>query len=107
MQSELNVKHPMNAVIGHVTAADRLASKTAADNVLTRRPRIGEDVIRSILLLCGIVSIFTTIGIIVVLGSEALRLFTSRGWLNQPPTGASRRRRSPTLHHGGGNAFAG
>lgn len=44
---------------------------------LKARPRIGELVIRSFLFFCAVASIFTTIGIVVVLGRESLRFFTS------------------------------
>jgi phosphate transport system permease protein len=58
-----------------VTATALATTKARAS--LTKRPRIGESLIRGFLLLCGIVSIFTTVGIIVVLGQESLRFFTS------------------------------
>jgi phosphate transport system permease protein len=44
---------------------------------LTATPRISERIIKIILTACGVISIFTTIGIIFVLGSESLRFFTS------------------------------
>jgi len=44
---------------------------------LERKPRISENVIRGILIVCGITSIFTTLGIVLVLGSESLLFFTS------------------------------
>lgn len=58
---------------------------------LDKRPRIGESIIQTMLFLCGIVSILTTIGIVVVLVREALlffgspdvtlrEFFTSRSW---------------------------
>ncbi len=43
---------------------------------LTRRPRPGEALIRGFLALCAAISIFTTIGIVVVLGREALLFFS-------------------------------
>ncbi len=42
---------------------------------LARRPRIGEQVIQALLLLCGLISVFTTLGLVVALGSQALRFF--------------------------------
>jgi phosphate transport system permease protein len=45
--------------------------------ILTRRPRLFEDGIRYFLLFCGVLSIFTTVGIVVVLGNESLLFFTS------------------------------
>jgi phosphate transport system permease protein len=44
---------------------------------LVKRPRWGEDLIRAVLLFCGAVSIFTTLGIVYVIGKEALLFFTS------------------------------
>lgn len=43
---------------------------------LNKRPRIGESIIQGVLFFCGVISIFTTIGIVVVLGNEALLFFT-------------------------------
>jgi phosphate transport system permease protein len=45
--------------------------------LLTRRPQPFEDGIRLFLQFCGVLSIFTTIGIVLVLGNESLRFFTS------------------------------
>ncbi len=42
---------------------------------LARRPRIGEQVIQALLFLCGLISVFTTLGLVVALGSQALRFF--------------------------------
>lgn len=42
---------------------------------LSRRTRPTEVVIQSILFFCGVVSIFTTLGIVFVLGSESLKFF--------------------------------
>lgn len=44
---------------------------------LQSSPRLSEQVIRIVLTACGIISIFTTLGIIYVLGSESLLFFTS------------------------------
>lgn len=46
---------------------------------LTRKPRLGESIIRGLLLLCAIISVFTTIGIVYVLGREALLFFNTQG----------------------------
>jgi len=45
--------------------------------VLTSKPRYGERLIRLFLMACGVASIFTTAGILFVLGSESLLFFTS------------------------------
>lgn len=42
---------------------------------LRKRPRIGESIIQTILFICGIISIFTTLGIVWVLGRESLLFF--------------------------------
>lgn len=47
---------------------------------LTKKPRIGETVIQSFLFLCGILSIFTTVGIVYILVTESFALFSSQQW---------------------------
>nr|WP_044200187.1 phosphate ABC transporter permease subunit PstC [Oscillochloris trichoides] len=42
---------------------------------LRKRPRIGESLIQIILFICGFISIFTTLGIVFVLGRESLLFF--------------------------------
>lgn len=55
----------------------RSMSRNAAQTInLKKRRRIGESVIQGLLFFCGVVSIFTTLGIIFVLGNEALLFFT-------------------------------
>ncbi len=49
---------------------------------LYRRPRLWERTIRLILLMCGVLSIFTTVGIVVVLGNESLLFFTPPAWID-------------------------
>lgn len=44
---------------------------------LTKQPRLSEMIIQGMLFLCGIVSIFTTLGIVFVLGQESLNFFES------------------------------
>ena len=46
---------------------------------LTKKPRIHESLIKGFLLLCGAVSIFTTVGIVVVLFNESLAFFARSG----------------------------
>ena len=62
------------------------ASKSAAVNIkatrearttIFKRPRPGETVIQAFLIFCGVLSVFTTLGIVYVLGSEALLFFGS------------------------------
>lgn len=57
----------------------RVAENEAVD--LNKRVRPGESIIRAILLFCGIVSIFTTLGIVYVLGEESIRFFSARAFI--------------------------
>jgi len=50
---------------------------TLAPDELRKRRRLGENAIQSFLFFCGVVSILTTIGIVIVLGRESLRFFAS------------------------------
>lgn len=43
---------------------------------LRKRPRIGETIVQTLLFACGFISIFTTLGIVYVLGQEALLFFS-------------------------------
>lgn len=54
-----------------------LQKKPDDKQVLTQQMRPWETVIRIVLLACGVLSIFTTIGIVIVLGSESLAFFNS------------------------------
>ncbi|MCY3946037.1 MAG: phosphate ABC transporter permease subunit PstC [Anaerolineaceae bacterium] len=47
---------------------------------LRRRPRLLEAIVRLLLLLCGLVSILSTIGILVTLGENSLLFFSQRSW---------------------------
>lgn len=47
---------------------------------LRRKTRLHETLIRYFLLFCGVLSIFTTFGIVVVLGNESLAFFNRRLW---------------------------
>ncbi len=51
------------------------AAASERDLDLSKRPRLGETVIQSVLFVCGVASILTTIGIVVVLSEESIRLF--------------------------------
>jgi phosphate transport system permease protein len=46
---------------------------------IKRRARPFESIVRGVLLACGLLSIFTTLGILYVLGSEAWRFFSAPG----------------------------
>ncbi len=47
---------------------------------LRRRARPAESIVRFLLLLCGLVSILSTIGILVTLGENSLLFFSQRSW---------------------------
>jgi phosphate transport system permease protein len=67
----------------NVSGAKRSLIRTAESEVLNldKRLRPGESVIRAILLFCGIVSIFTTLGIVYVLGEESLQFFSAEAYV--------------------------
>lgn len=46
---------------------------------LKKKPRLGESLIKGFLFTCGAISIFTTVGIVLVLATEALVFFTTPG----------------------------
>ena len=58
-------------------------AKTSTDELaaaLRQRPHIRESLMQAVLLLCGVLSILTTIGIVYELGSESLLFFTRQQW---------------------------
>lgn len=57
------------------------AVKTEKDLDLKRHRRWGEEIIGAILLFCGVVSIFTTLGIVGVLAGNTIEFFGSRAWV--------------------------
>jgi phosphate transport system permease protein len=67
---------------GRLTAADRIASQVGRQPSLYRRPRLVEGFIQNLLFFCGALSIFTTLGIVLVLSNESLRFFTRTAWLD-------------------------
>lgn len=75
---EANVN--MSTALG--LAGARPASKIMHRATFMQQPRPLDDAIHGVMFLCGVVSIFTTIAIVVVLGSEALRFFNSREYVN-------------------------
>ena len=72
-----------SGAVQQLTPLERgLGQARSKDNsTLYKRPRVGEEIIRAILLFCGVVSIFTTIGIVIVLGRESYLFFGSEAWL--------------------------
>ena len=49
---------------------------------LEKKSRPGETIIQGFLMACGILSVLTTIGIVVILGRESLNFFTRQNWEN-------------------------
>jgi phosphate transport system permease protein len=61
--------------------ADQLGSTAEGTSVnLYKRTRVHESIIQMFLWVCGVISIFTTIGIIAVLGKESLSFFSRQLW---------------------------
>lgn len=67
-------------------AASAPPEAAAPQPELRRRPRVGESLIQAVLLLCGVLSILTTLGIVYELGSEALLFFTRQQWVETNKT---------------------
>lgn len=66
--------------------AARTPDAPLAQEGLRRRPRVGESLIQALLLLCGVLSILTTLGIVYELGSESLLFFTRQQWVETNKT---------------------
>lgn len=62
--------------------ADRIAIEAKRTPDLKRRTRYWEQFVYGFLFLCGAISILTTLGFVVVLGTEAVRFFATTEWLN-------------------------
>lgn len=73
----------VNVDVAHSEAiAQALGRTTDATVDLRAKPRVHERLIKLALFLCGIVSVLTTIGIVVVLGRESIAFFTRTSWEN-------------------------
>jgi phosphate transport system permease protein len=57
--------------------SSRIARQRTDEVDLSKRPRLGESIIQAFLFICGFISIFTTVGIILFLGQEAIHFFQS------------------------------
>lgn len=62
------------------TQASTFAQTEITTISLRKKPRIGEMAIQGFLFLCGILSIFTTLGIIYILVTESFALFSRQQW---------------------------
>jgi phosphate transport system permease protein len=71
MQAQLNVQRKTDLL------ARTRRETTEKKASLMRRPRIGEDIIRLLLLVCGGFSVITTLGILLVLFGESRLLFSN------------------------------
>jgi phosphate transport system permease protein len=71
---------------GQLQSKSMTMSQTDTFRALRRKPRIKETVIQGFLFLCGVLSIFTTIGIVYELSKESLLFFTTTQWVmsNKP-----------------------
>ncbi len=70
MQAQLDVRRKTD-----ILAAARAVQQTKSTPGLEKHSRGGETVIQTLLLICGTISILTTLGIVIVLGSESLLFF--------------------------------
>lgn len=60
-----------------------LVTETTPENIesaLEKRTKVGESLIQGFLFICGVLSIFTTLGIVVILGNESRNFFTNTLW---------------------------
>lgn len=81
MAQEMSLSGPPLAE--RLPLAERIAAEAGrSETGLSKRPRLAERAITLFLLICGGVSILTTVGFTVVLGSEAIRFFSTTEWLN-------------------------
>lgn len=66
----------------HSVSNTKVLPRKSRSLLLRRRFKIHESAIELGLLACGLLSIFTTIGIIFVLGNESIAFFTRDQWVN-------------------------
>ena len=67
--------------VGGQSSAQGAVRPQVSQGSLDKRFRPTEAIIQAILLFCGVVSIFTTMGIVFVLGGESLLFIGSRAWV--------------------------
>jgi phosphate transport system permease protein len=80
---EQNMSLRTQSLAASLPLAERIAAEAGRSDVgLDKRPRLAERAISLFLFACGALSILTTIGFTIVLGSEALRFFATTEWLN-------------------------
>lgn len=80
MENDL-LKKASAAETAQRTEAQRYQRGTGSAS-LHKRARPVDGFVRVVMLFCGLVSIFTTVAIVIVLGNEALRFFATREYVN-------------------------
>jgi phosphate transport system permease protein len=75
-------ERPISVQDTRTIISSALEKKAGERGALDKHMRVGESIIRAILLLCGAFSILTTLGIVFVLGKEALLFFTPPAWID-------------------------
>jgi phosphate transport system permease protein len=63
-----------------VLMAQTIYEDASIQTNLRKKRRLGEGIIQTLLFLCGVISILTTIGIVYVLGKESLNFFMNQMW---------------------------
>lgn len=75
MAAQVNVSRKTDLLVAALSGSKTKARPGEAKVDLSRSARPGETIIQSILLICGVISILTTLGIVIVLGNESLLFF--------------------------------
>lgn len=75
MEARLEVQRKSDLLAASLPAKQKASRQQA--NQLEYRPRVGESIIRSLLLLCAVVSVFTTVAIVIILAVQAIPFFTT------------------------------
>lgn len=75
MEARLEVQRKSDLLAASLPAKQQAYRKQS--NQLEYKPRVGESIIRSLLLFCAVVSVFTTIAIVLILAVQAIPFFTT------------------------------
>jgi len=65
----------------HTRTTPFVKTEITADSLL-KKPRLGETFIQGFLFFCGLLSIFTTVGIVYILATESFAFFSRQQWEN-------------------------
>ena len=71
LQASPRSTSPLTSVIGR---------ESVAAQTMTKKVRLGETIIQNLLLICGLISILTTVGILFTLGENSLLFFTTEAY---------------------------